>query len=128
MSMAAHAVPVVDVFAQARVELERLFMQLTEAGACSHVALGKRVTDGLARVATETLQGHLDALFEQERQEVKLWPRPEGSDVRVRTRHLETEHGRMRVRRHGYRLAGEPHAGFPLDQALCQQAREIAEI
>lgn len=118
MTMAAHAVSPVDVFAAAREDLDALFKQLTEAGACSHVKLGDLITEGLARVATRTFQGHLDALFNDEQAEVKRWCRPEGSEVRVRARHLETEHDRLTVRRHGLKLAGEKHARFPLDEAL----------
>src|SRR4051794_34507142 len=83
MPMAAHGASFVDVFAGAREELEALFVELTKVGACSHVILGQRITEGLARVATRTLQGHLAALFEKERSEVEFWPRPEGSEVRV---------------------------------------------
>ena len=78
MTIAAQAAPLVDVFAGAREELEVLFGELTDAGACSHVKLGALITEGLARVARLTFQGHLDALFEQECIEAKLWPRPEG--------------------------------------------------
>ncbi|MGH7894840.1 MAG: hypothetical protein ACREQL_09235, partial [Candidatus Binatia bacterium] len=80
--------------------------------------LGELITEGLARVATRTFQGHLDALFNDEEAEVKRWCRPEGSEVRVRARHLETEHDRLTVRRHGLKLAGEKQARFPLDEAL----------
>lgn len=118
MTIAAHAAPSVDVFADAREELEVLFKQLSAAGACSHVTLGAVITEGVARVAARTFQGHLDALFDQEREEVKLWARPEGSEVRARERHLETEHSRMTVRRHGLKLAGDKEARFPLDEAL----------
>ncbi len=118
MSMTAQSVATVDVFAAARAELDGLFVQLTEAGAASHVALGALITKGVARVASKTFQGHLDALFAQECREARLWPRPQGSEVRVRERQLETEHSRMTVRRHGYKLAGEKEAHFPLDEAL----------
>lgn len=118
MSIAPHVPSSVDVFADARRDLESLFERLTQAGACSHVVLGERITEGLARVATRTFQGHLDALFAEEREEAERWVRPEGSEVRVRVRHLETEHGRMTVRRHGIKLAGDKHARFPLDEML----------
>ena len=83
MTMAAHVPPSLDVFADARRDLESLFKRLTEAGACSHVVLGGLITEGLARVATRTFQGHLDALFAEEREEVDRWVRPEGSEVRA---------------------------------------------
>ncbi len=118
MSTIAHPVSPVDVFAGARADLELLFTQLTAAGAASHVKLGAMITEGVARVASRTFQGHLDALFEKERAEVKLWPRAKGSEVRVRVRNLECEHGRMKVMRHGLKLARESAARFPLDESL----------
>lgn len=118
MGMAAHAIASVDIFGDARMELETLFRDLTAAGACSHVKLGEMITAGLERVAKRTLQGHLDGLFENERSEVARWIRPLGSQLRVRERQLETEHGRMIVLRHGLKLAGEDHARFPLDEKL----------
>jgi hypothetical protein len=118
MTMAAQRVAPVDPFALARVELESVLEQLREAGASHHVALGKIVSEGVARVGARALQGHLDLLFAQEQREVERWARPEGSEVRERTRHLETEFGRMTVRRHGLKLAEETEARFPMDQHL----------
>jgi hypothetical protein len=118
MTMAAQSHASVDHFAQAREELEALFRQLTEAGDAHHVALGKLVAEGVARVGGHAYQGHLDALFAKEQQEVERWIRPEGSEVRARTRHLETDFGRMVVRRHGLKLVGETEARFPIDQHL----------
>jgi|HubBroStandDraft_5_1064220.scaffolds.fasta_scaffold28238_2 hypothetical protein len=116
MTMAAHRVSPVDPFALARAELENVFKQLAEAGASHHVTLGKLVTEGMERVGALTFQGHLDTLFAEEQREVPRWARPEGSEVRERTRHLETDFGRVTVRRHGLRLAGETAARFPMDQ------------
>jgi hypothetical protein len=118
MTMAAHRVSPVDPFALARAELENVFKQLAEAGASHHVTLGKLVTEGMERVGALTFQGHLDTLFGEEQREVERWARPEGSEVRERTRHLETDFGRMTIRRHGLRLAGETAARFPMDQHL----------
>ena len=118
MTMAAQSVAPVDHFARAREELEAVFKQLTEAGASHHVALGKLVTEGMARVGGDAFQGHLDALFSQEQREIEQWARPDDSEVRARVRHLETDFGRMTVRRHGLKLAGEAEARFPMDQHL----------
>ena len=41
-----------------------------------------------------------------------------GSEVRARRRQMETEFGRMRIRRHGVMLPGADGARFPLDEAL----------
>lgn len=118
MTTIAQPTPSVDVFTGARKDLEVLFAQLTEAGGKSHVELGAMISEGVARVASRTFQGHLDALFAKELAEVERWARPAGSEVRVRVRQLETEHGRMTVRRHGLKLANDEDARFPLDEAL----------
>jgi hypothetical protein len=118
MTMAAQSVESVDHFADAREELEAVLRQLTQAGASHHAKLGKLITEGMARVGGLAFQGHLDALYDQERAEVELWVRPDGSEVRARTRQLETEVGRMTVRRHGLKLAGDRQARFPMDQQL----------
>ena len=115
MTMAAHAVAFVDHFADARKEMEEVFRQLTEAGASLHVQIGKLVTEGMARAGARAFQGHLNALFDREQEEVKHWARPDGSKVRARERGLETAVGRMTVRRHGLTLAGETRARFPMD-------------
>jgi hypothetical protein len=116
--MAARSVPHVDPFGPARDEMETVLLELIEAGASHHVDLVRLVTEGMARVGRLTLQGHFDALFEQEGREVRLWERTPGSRVRARTRHLETENGRVRVRRYGLTLRGETEARFPMDQQL----------
>ena len=126
MAITTQSTQKVDVFAGAREELETLFRQLTEAGAVSHVSLGAMITEGVRRVAAQTYQGQCDALFAGEQAEVKLWARPAGSEVRVRTRQLETEHGRVTIRRHGLKLAGETQARFPLDEALSLPAELYA--
>jgi hypothetical protein len=118
MTMAARSAPHVDPFDQARAAMEVVFRELTESGAAHHVRLLGVVTEGMAEVGRLALQGHLDALFEQERREVGVWARPPGSEIRERVRHLETEGGRVKVRRHGLKLPGETSARFPMDQQL----------
>ena len=109
----------IDPYGPARTEFDTMMKELEELGATSHVDLGKRIQAALDRIGVSAYQGHLDKLLELERAEVGLWgPRPPGSEVRVRARGLETEFGRVIVRRHGYRLAGEKSARFPLDEAL----------
>jgi hypothetical protein len=75
MTMAARSVPHVDPFGPARDEMETVLLELIEAGASHHVDLVRLVTEGMARVGRLTLQGHFDALFEQEGREVRLWER-----------------------------------------------------
>jgi hypothetical protein len=118
MTMAAQRVASVDPFSEAREELEAVIRELTGAGAAHHVKLGNVVTEGMARVGARVFQGHLDALLHQEQREVEHWERPDGSEVRARTRSLETEVGRLSVRRHGLKRAGEKQARFPLDEQL----------
>jgi hypothetical protein len=118
MGMAAQSIASVDHYADAREELDVVFRKLTEAGASHHVTLAEILDEGLSRVGALAFQGHLDALFEREEQEVKDWARPAGSTVRVRERLLENEYGRMTVRRHGLTLPGENEARFPMDEQL----------
>src|SRR5487761_2393391 len=118
MGMAAQSIESVDHFADAREELEAVFKKLTEAGATHHVTLTEILEEGLSRVGAMTFQGHLDALFEKEKQEVKDWAHPAGSRVRARDRGLENEYGRMTVWRHGLTLPGENEARFPMDEQL----------
>lgn len=117
MTMAAHAVAPVDFYARAREELETLLKQLSEKDATSHIHLGRTITEGVRRIGARAYQGRLDELFEGESREVPHWERPAGAAVRVRERQLETEFGRMVVRRHGLRAPGET-TRFPLDKAL----------
>ena len=114
----ARTIATIDPYEPARMELETMIEELKKLGATSHVDLGNRIRAALDRVGGHAYQGHLDGLFEAESAEAKRWPRPAGSEVRVRTRQLETEFSRVTFRRHGYRLAGEESARFPLDEAL----------
>jgi hypothetical protein len=118
MTMAARRASHVDPFDQARDAMEGVFHELTETGAAHHVQLLGLITEGMAEVGRLAMQGHLDALFEQERREVPLWERPPGSEIRERRRHLETEGGRVKVRRHGLKLPGEKATQFPMDKQL----------
>jgi hypothetical protein len=108
----------VDPYGPAGKEFALMIKELEGLGATSHVELGKQIQAALERIGASAYQGHLDKLFEAECAEVQHWPRPPGSEVRVRERELEIEFGRVVVRRHGYRLAGETSARFPLDEAL----------
>lgn len=117
MTAARKLVPV-DAYACSREECGVMFEELEKLGAVSHVKLGEQIAEAAARIAAAAYQGHLDKLFEQESREVATWPRPQGSEVREGARGLETEFGRVIVRRHGLRLPGEDAARFPLDEAL----------
>jgi hypothetical protein len=117
MTAAWKLVPV-DAYASCREECAAMIEGLEKLGAVSHVELGERIAEAVARIAASAYQGHLDKLFEQESRDMATWSRPKGSEVRARARELETEFGRVTVRRHGLRLPGEGAARFPLDEAL----------
>ena len=59
MTRAAHVSSSVDVFAEARRDLESLFERLTTAGACSHVVLGELITEGWRRSRRGRFRGTL---------------------------------------------------------------------
>jgi hypothetical protein len=125
MTAARQLIPV-DAYRLSRKECEGMFEELEALGALSHVDLGEQIRKAVARIAAAAYQGHLDKLFEQESRDVATWPRPLGSEVRERARDLETEFGRVTVRRHGLRLSGEAEARFPLDEALSLPAEMYA--
>jgi hypothetical protein len=108
----------VDPYLSLRGECASMIKDLEELKAMSHVDVSQRIREALARIGSTALQGYLDKLFDDEKDEVALWPRPKGSEVRPRERDLETEFGRVKVRRHGYKLAGESAARFPMDGVL----------
>ena len=118
MIMRAQAAPAVDVFDHARAELEATITQLHAWGARPHTEVIQALRERGAEVQRRLFQGWLDRLFELERAETELWARAPGSEVRVRVRALENDFGRVTVRRHGYKLASEMTAGFPMDGLL----------
>ncbi len=115
---AARKLAPIDPYAGPREECVAMIKELEDLSSVTHVELGDRIREAVARIAKAAYQGHLDKLFEQESKDVATWSRPKGSEVRVRERGLETEFGRVTVRRHGLRQEGELAAHFPLDQAL----------
>jgi len=118
MPMAPQVGARVDVFDAAREELERMIAELREGHARSHTQVIVELREGGAEVQRRLLQGWLRRLLEEERAEVPSWAVPDGSEVRERGRSLETEFGRVSVRRHGITLPGEKEAKFPMDGAL----------
>jgi hypothetical protein len=119
MRMSAQGAPEVDAFDKAREELETTIAELRErGGACPHTEVIAALRRRGAEVQRRLLQAWMGRLFELERAETALCPRPAGSEVRVRARRLETDFGRITVKRHGYKLEGEPSAAFPMDGVL----------
>jgi len=118
MRISAQRSPAVDAFDGARRELEATIAQLRGWGARPHTEVIGALRERGAEMQRRLFQGWLDGLFEHERAETELWPRPTGSEIRARERVLENEFGRVAVRRHGYKLRGETKARFPMDGML----------
>jgi len=118
MHRSAQGAPEVDAFDDAREELEATIAELRGRGACPATEVIAALRRRGAEVQRRLLQTWMGRLFELERAETALWPRPAGSEVRVRARRLETDFGRITVKRHGYKLEREPSAAFPMDGVL----------
>jgi hypothetical protein len=108
-----------DPFSRARAAFDRIVADFagqdaprTERGL--EKALGVRVR----KLGLELLQARFRVLFERERAELLASPPPEGTEVRVRPRQLETELGRAKLERHGLTAPGEKAARFPMDEEL----------
>jgi hypothetical protein len=69
-------------------------------------------------LALQLLDGRFAVLLERERADLLASPPPEGTDVRLRCRQLETEFGRTVLFRHGLTAPGENAARFPMDEQL----------
>ena len=118
MPMAAQAGSRVDVFSGAREELERMIGKLRECEARPHTDVIEELREGGAEVQRRLLQGWLDRLLVQEREERPTWVLVEGAQVRERERGLEVDFGRVCVRRRGITMPGETKARFPMDGQL----------
>lgn len=66
----------------------------------------------------QLLQARLDVLFERERAQHARAGRQRGVEIRARERELETQVGRLVVRRFGMKGPGEKAARFPMDEQL----------
>lgn len=66
----------------------------------------------------QLLQGRFDLLHSRECIELARRGAPQDVEVRARKRHLETEFGRTRLWRLGWKNADEARARFPLDEQL----------
>jgi hypothetical protein len=88
------------------------------AGPTTHADLEETVIElgtGLMRLL---MQGRLDLLFERERVYWARARREPGVEVRARDRHLETQVGRLVVRRFGVKRKADEVARFPMDMQL----------
>ncbi len=107
----------VDPFAAARVQFEEMLRHVGGAKAPEHHA---EIEDAIDEAGKEVhrlvLQGRLDQMFAAEAGRFRK-RRPAGQ-IRERNRKLESRFGRVVVRRHGVRRAGETTSRFPLDERL----------
>lgn len=88
--------------------------EVPETAAGIERAIGERGKELLRQL----VEARFDLLHAQERVELARRGAPEGVEVRARKRHLETEFGRVRLWRDGWKEAGAKRAVFPLDQRL----------
>lgn len=107
----------VDPFAAARAQFEEMLRHVGGAKAPEHHA---EIEDAIAKAGKEVhrlvLQGRLAQMFAAEAGRFRK-RRPSGQ-IRERDRKLESRFGRVVVRRHGVRRAGETTSRFPLDERL----------
>ena len=107
----------VDPFAAARVQFEEMLRRVGGRKGPEHHA---EIEDAIELAGREVhrlvLQGRLDQMFAAEA--VRFRKRRPSGRIRERERGLESRFGRVVVRRHGVRRAGETTSRFPLDERL----------
>jgi len=107
-----------EPFSSARDEFEKIVCwiesdEVPSTAADIERAVGKRGRELIRKL----LQGRFDLLHARECLELERTVVPEGVEVRARKKHLETEFGRVRLWRNGWKQPGKP-ARFELDQQL----------
>lgn len=117
MKSRAQKGPAVDPFAAARERFEEL-LGWADSEQCpdDHALLEEQIAKRGREVHRLVLQGRVDKMFAEEAEALRR-TRP-GGKIRVRQRGLESEFGRVVVRRHGIRRKGERAARFALDKRL----------
>lgn len=80
--------------------------------------LERTISERGRELMRQLLEGRFDLLHAHERIELTRTGTPEGVEVRARKRQLETEFGRTRLWRYGWKKDGETRANFPLDEQL----------
>jgi hypothetical protein len=84
----------------------------------TEAAIERTLSERGSELLRQLFQARLDVLHVRECAELERTGAAEGVEVRARKRQLETEFGRVRLWRNGWKQAGEAHARFPLDEQL----------
>jgi hypothetical protein len=110
----------IDAFSLARGQFDAMVRWLGGEGQVpqTHRELEMAVLERGTELLRQLLQARLDVLFERERADLARGQRVKGIEVRARSRQLETQLGRVSIRRHGVTAPGEKAAKFPLDERL----------
>jgi hypothetical protein len=115
----AHQRAADDPFSRARATFEQIVADFAGKDApVTEWELEETLTARMREIGLQLLEARFDVLLERERLELVASPPPEGTTVRVRSRQLETEFGRAKLRRHGFTASGEKAARFPMDEQL----------
>jgi hypothetical protein len=109
----------IEPFRAARATLDEIVSNLSgDTAPRAHGDLEASIRQGTQELSRQLLQARLDVLFERERSDLGVSAREAGVQVRVRQRQLESEFGRVVIRRHGLTLPGETAARFAMDEEL----------
>ena len=108
-----------EPFAAARATFDRIVDWLrsddvpqTEAG------IERAISERGRELQRQLLEARCDVLHARECAELNRTGAPEGIEIRARKRHMETEFGRIRLWRNGWKNDGEARSRFPLDEQL----------
>jgi hypothetical protein len=107
-----------DPFLSARNEFERVIDSLRKVAPATQADTERSVIERSTELMRLLVQARLDLLFEREQTHYAGAPREQGVEIRARDRELETQVGRLMVRRFGVKRPGEKAARFPMDEQL----------
>src|SRR5882724_7017515 len=108
-----------DPFSRAREQFDEMVDLLGGVGApTTHADLEDTVIKLGTVLMRKLIQARLDLLYERERAHWAGYRREAGVEVRARDRQLETQVGRLVVRRFGVKRQADEAARFPMDKQL----------
>lgn len=107
-----------DPFSSAREKFESIVDSLHGTATVTQAETERAVIGQGTELMRQLVQGRLDLLFERERANYARARRQPGVEMRARERELETQVGRLVVRRFGIKGPGEKAARFPMDEQL----------
>jgi len=107
-----------DPFSSARTKFESIVESLRDPTTVTQAETERTVMEQGTELMRQLVQARLDLLFERERADHAGRRRERGVEIRARDRTLETQVGRLVVRRFGIKGAGEKAARFPMDELL----------